>query len=167
VRGVGKAPRILKLGSSYRASQFNIPVDFPPGIETPVLIGVISLDGPLAVLTWQCRGNTVSLAGIQCWSSSQCVSQTLPRAATINTVQYAQHNTERRGGEVNTYVWYSGSLWFQSRSGNWLSWLRFSWFFSVPPGEFRNSRPENRPWWPPSTAFPIYHLLKTIYFDAV
>jgi hypothetical protein len=50
-----------------------------------------------------------------------------------------QNNTERHGRVVNTPASYSGSPGFKSRSTERLSWLRFSWFFSIPPGECRNS----------------------------
>jgi hypothetical protein len=40
---------------------------------------------------------------------------------------------------VNTPDSYSGSPGFKSRPGYRLPWLRFPWFSSVPPGEFRDS----------------------------
>jgi hypothetical protein len=59
-----------------------------------------------------------------------------------------QHNLKRRkffGLSVSlppsTFLKcpYSGGPEFKSRSRNRLSWLRFSWFPSVPPGKYRDS----------------------------
>jgi hypothetical protein len=51
---------------------------------------------------------------------------------------FFENVTERRGWVVNTHA-YSVGLGLKSRPGNWLSWLSFSLFSSVPPGELRDS----------------------------
>jgi hypothetical protein len=47
--------------------------------------------------------------------------------------------SERRGRALSTLVSYSGGPGFKTRHGNRLSW-DFSWFFSVPPGEWWNNK---------------------------
>jgi hypothetical protein len=46
--------------------------------------------------------------------------------------------TERHGQVVNTPASYSGGSGFKSPPGDQLSWLRFSWFSSVPLGKCRD-----------------------------
>jgi hypothetical protein len=67
--------------------------------------------------------------------------------------------TECHGRVVNTSVSYSGGPGFKSLPRDRLSWLMFSWFFSVPPRKCRNSILEIRPRPPPSTSSPIHHSL--------
>jgi hypothetical protein len=47
--------------------------------------------------------------------------------------------TERHGRVVNSPASYLGGPRFKFRPGDRLSWLRFSWFSSVPPGKCRDS----------------------------
>jgi hypothetical protein len=52
-----------------------------------------------------------------------------------DAINFSSVITERIARVVNTPASYSGGPRFNSRSGNRLSRLRFSWFSSVPPGK--------------------------------
>jgi hypothetical protein len=73
--------------------------------------------------------------------------QTYKQAYSVTKFQqctscnYLQVTTQRRvvSGVVSTPASYLGSPGFKSRPGDRLSWLRFLWFSSVPPGKFRDS----------------------------
>jgi hypothetical protein len=47
--------------------------------------------------------------------------------------------SERRGWVVNIPVSFSGGPKFKSRPGDRISWMMFSWLYSVSPGESRDS----------------------------
>jgi hypothetical protein len=76
-------------------------------------------------------------------------------------------STERRGRVVNTPASYSGGSGFNLGLETGYHERGFSWFFSVPPGEYRNNilKLGHDSFLP--NPFPIYHSLITLSFDVM
>jgi hypothetical protein len=56
-----------------------------------------------------------------------------------NLLNVKSGGTERRGRVVNISAFYSGSPGLKSQPGDWISRLRFLWFYSVPPDKCQDN----------------------------